>query len=130
MLPATRMTRPLATASSSNVRVFTAPGYERSDASHVDVTTMVRPMSRRSALLGLVALATVAIGCGSDDGATGRDTAGSSAGATPDATSSPTPSALRFSAPLVPPPGEQRSAELDAATFTGSPVAFWFWAPG
>jgi hypothetical protein len=46
--------------------------------------------------------------------------------AAPVATDAPAevPELLRFQAPLV------GGGELDAATYAGKPVAFWFWAPG
>lgn len=46
--------------------------------------------------------------------------------AVPPATDAPAevPELLRFAGPLV------GGGELDAATYAGKPVAFWFWAPG
>lgn len=81
--------------------------------------------SRLVRLAATVAVALVVAACGSTT-PTSRSAApaatASAAAATVAAATQP-PAILQFKAPLV------AGGALDGTTFTGKPVAFWFWAP-
>lgn len=81
--------------------------------------------SRLVRLAATVAVALVLAACGSTT-PTSRSAApaatASAAAATVAAATQP-PAILQFKAPLV------AGGALDGTTFTGKPVAFWFWAP-
>jgi thiol-disulfide isomerase/thioredoxin len=90
-------------------------------------------MRARSFLPALLAAATLTLtGCGSEDGATASDAAGTdssttaSAPATAEAgsaTPAAVPEALRFTGTTI--DGKQ----FDGATLAGKPTVLWFWAP-
>lgn len=107
----------------------------------------------RTGTLAAAALALVLTACGSSGGATssgpattgsavggavtssgvtsaaaGTTAAGTAGGTTGSAASTPAapaeaPAVLKFQAPLL------AGGALDGTTYTGKPVAFWFWAP-
>jgi len=73
-------------------------------------------------LAASVALVLVVTACGS----TATTSSAPSTAAAPAVTAAPAtqpPAILQFKAPLV------AGGALDGTTFTGKPVAFWFWAP-
>ena len=73
-------------------------------------------------LAASVALVLGVTACGS----TATTTSAPSTAAAPAVTAAPAtqpPAILQFKAPLV------AGGALDGTTFTGKPVAFWFWAP-
>ena len=83
--------------------------------------------SRLVRLAATVAVALVVAACGSTtptsrSAAPAATASAASAAATVAGATQP-PAILQFKAPLV------AGGALDGTTFTGKPVAFWFWAP-
>lgn len=81
--------------------------------------------SRLVRLAATVAVALVVAACGSTTptSRSAAPAATASAAAATVAAATQAPAILQFKAPLV------AGGELDGTTFTGKPVAFWFWAP-
>jgi len=82
---------------------------------------------RTGLLVGLAAVMVAIAACGSggsnDDATGGAGSTPASAAVTETATGAVVPELLDFRAPLV------GGGELDSATFAGTPVVYWFWAP-
>lgn len=107
-------------------------------------TTPTRARSMARVVAGAALFATVVTSCGADGSGVGDAAVGAATSPAPTPGSSPAdgsvttvagggegtttpvaaPDALRFTAPLV------GGGTLDLATYAGSTVVFWFWAPG
>ena len=78
--------------------------------------------ARASATSGAAATAATTAGAATSGAAASTATTTGTASSGPAATAA-TPAILQFKAPLL------AGGALDGSTYTGKPVAFWFWAP-
>lgn len=83
--------------------------------------TQRRAWGRATIVAASLALSLAACGGSGSDGA--ATSAGPTASASAPAGGVAAPAVLQFKAPLL------SGGALDGTTYTGKPVAFWFWAP-